>query len=64
MKTSTCYMCDAPETSVEHVPPRGLFPEQKDLPPGVDLRKQYGGISTNSTDCGPSVRSLQALPAQ
>jgi hypothetical protein len=40
MKTRTCYMCDAPETSVEHVPPRCLFPEQKDLPPGVDLRKQ------------------------
>lgn len=36
----TCYMCDAPATSVEHVPPRCLFPAQKDLPPGVDLRKQ------------------------
>ena len=35
-----CYMCDAPATSVEHVPPRCLFPEQKDLPQGVDLRKQ------------------------
>lgn len=35
-----CYMCDQDSTSVEHVPPRCLFPEQKDLPPGVDLRKQ------------------------
>ena len=36
----TCYMCDKPETGVEHVPPRCLFPEQKDIPNGVDLRKQ------------------------
>lgn len=36
----TCYMCNAPKTSVEHVPPRGLFPKSKDLKPGVDLRKQ------------------------
>lgn len=36
----TCYMCSAPKTSVEHVPPRGLFPKAKDLPPGTDLRKQ------------------------
>jgi hypothetical protein len=34
-----CYMCDAIATSVEHVPPRCLFPEQKDLPNGLDLRK-------------------------
>lgn len=33
-------MCDASVTSVEHVPPRCLFPEQKDLPEGEDLRKQ------------------------
>lgn len=32
-------MCDKPETGVEHVPPRCLFPQQKDLPEGVDLRK-------------------------
>jgi hypothetical protein len=36
----TCYMCDRPAKGVEHVPPRCLFPEQKDLPEGVDLRKQ------------------------
>lgn len=40
MTTPTCYMCSAPKTSVEHVPPRGLFPKTKDLPPGVNLRKQ------------------------
>lgn len=33
-------MCDATPTSVEHVPPRCLFPELKDLPNGADLRKQ------------------------
>jgi len=33
-------MCAAEATSVEHVPPRGLFPKQKDLPAGVNLRKQ------------------------
>ena len=36
----TCYMCEKLATSVEHVPPRCLFPEKKDLPDGVDLRKQ------------------------
>lgn len=40
MSVTQCYMCDASATSVEHVPPRCLFPEQKDLPSGVDLRKQ------------------------
>lgn len=35
----TCYMCDEEATSFEHVPPKCLFPEQKDLPEGIDLRK-------------------------
>lgn len=34
-----CYMCDSLPTSVEHVPPRCFFPEQKDLPGGVNYRK-------------------------
>ena len=38
--SQTCYMCNATSTSVEHVPPKCLFPEKKDLPEGVDLRKQ------------------------
>ena len=37
--SNTCYMCDAPATSGEHVPPKCLFPERKDLPPQTDLRK-------------------------
>ncbi|WP_306332040.1 hypothetical protein [Vibrio injensis] len=36
----TCYMCDAIATSAEHVPPKCLFPESKDLPDGGDLRKK------------------------
>lgn len=34
-----CYLCDEPAVGVEHVPPRCLFPKAKDLPAGVDLRK-------------------------
>lgn len=33
-------MCEKEATSTEHVPPKCLFPEVKDLPKGVDLRKQ------------------------
>ena len=29
--SDTCYACGAAATSVDHVPPRVLFPEQKDL---------------------------------
>lgn len=35
----TCYTCEARATSDEHVPPKCLFPERKDLPSGIDLRK-------------------------
>jgi len=36
----TCYMCDAPATqAAEHAPPKCFFPEKKDLPKGIDLRK-------------------------
>ena len=31
MPRPTCYMCDVPATSREHVPPRCLFPESKDI---------------------------------
>lgn len=34
----TCYMCEKESTSVEHAPPRCIFPEQKDLQPGEDYR--------------------------
>jgi hypothetical protein len=32
-------MCDSLATSSEHVPPKCFFPEKKDLPREVDLRK-------------------------
>ncbi len=51
----TCYMCDSPATSVEHVPPRCFFPEQKDLPAGVDYRK--GLITVPSCDVHNSDKS-------
>ena len=34
-----CYACAEPATTREHVPPRCLFPESKDLPTGLDLRR-------------------------
>lgn len=40
MAGKTCYMCSNIATSTEHVPPRCLFPEKKDLPAGMELRKQ------------------------
>lgn len=55
MSSQKCYACDSPKTSVEHVPPRCLFPEKKDLPPGVDLRKQL--ITVPSCDAHNSAKS-------
>lgn len=49
MKQKTCYLCDEIATSVEHVPPRCLFPEQKDLPEGVNLRKQLFTVPSCDT---------------
>lgn len=40
MASKTCYLCEKIATSVEHVPPKCIFPEQKDLPDGVNLRNQ------------------------
>ncbi|MCZ2442845.1 MAG: hypothetical protein LC101_03605 [Flavobacteriales bacterium] len=34
----TCYMCDLEKTSLEHVPPKCIFPESKDTN-GIDFRK-------------------------
>lgn len=52
---SKCYRCDAEATSDEHVPPKCLFPEQKDLPAGVDYRKNL--ITVPSCDLHNSARS-------
>jgi len=37
MTGQTCYMCEVMATSSEHVPPKCIFPEVKDL--GIDYRK-------------------------
>ncbi len=36
---NTCYMCESEATSREHVPPKCIFPEKKDLPKRFDFRK-------------------------
>lgn len=36
--TTTCYMCDELATTKEHVPPKCLFPEAKDIQNGVSYR--------------------------
>src|SRR6266849_2119003 len=50
MPVKTCYMCDKPATSMEHVPPRCFFPPQDDLPKGkgMDFRKNL--ITVRSCD--------------
>jgi hypothetical protein len=49
----TCYMCDSPSTSREHVPPRSLFPEAKDV--GGDYRNNL--ITVPSCDLHNSGKS-------
>lgn len=34
-----CYCCCAHATTVEHTPPKCLFPEEKDLPSGMGFRR-------------------------
>lgn len=48
-------MCQREKTSVEHVPPRCLFPQQKDLDDGDDLRKQL--ITVPSCDIHNTAKS-------
>lgn len=52
---NTCYYCGKPATSTEHVPPKALFPEQKDSPEGVDYRKNL--FTVPSCDEHNSVKS-------
>lgn len=52
---STCYMCDRPETSREHVPAKSIFPERKDTPSGHDYRQNL--ISVPSCDVHNCVKS-------
>ena len=58
-------MCESEATSDEHAPPKCLFPERKDLPPGADYRINL--ITVPSCDEHNSLKSqhdeylLQAL---
>ena len=52
---NTCYMCDALATSSEHVPAKCFFPERKDLPNGIDLRKNL--IKVPSCNAHNSLKS-------
>ena len=49
-----CYMCEKGATGDEHVPPKCLFPEKKDLPE-LDLRKNL--MSVPSCDEHNSLKS-------
>ena len=51
----TCYMCDMPETSNEHVPPKCFFPEQKDIGEGRDYRQNL--LTVPSCDLHNSKKS-------
>ena len=51
----TCYKCDEPATSKEHVPPRCLFPKQKDSIAKLNLRKNL--ITVPSCDMHNSHKS-------
>ena len=50
----TCYMCDAEAMGKEHVPPKCLFPEEKDMP-GTHFRENP--IKVPSCDAHNSAKS-------
>lgn len=52
---STCYMCDRPATSSEHVPPKAFFPKAADTPEGDDLRQNL--ITVPACDLHNSAKS-------
>src|SRR5450759_5091903 len=37
--SGSCYACEQPAVTEEHVPPLCLFPAQKDLPRGISCRR-------------------------
>jgi hypothetical protein len=54
VKNETCYMCENPPTSREHVPPKCLFPESKDVK-GQNFRENL--ITVPSCDLHNSKKS-------
>lgn len=63
--TEECYYCNRLGTTVEHVPPRCLFPEEKDF--GVDYRKNLITVKScvehNSKKSGADENLRQILVA-
>ncbi len=55
MSVATCYMCTATANSREHVPPKCLFPEAKDIGENVELRKNL--ITVPSCELHNSAKS-------
>lgn len=51
----TCYMCSLPATSLEHAPPKCLFPTARDTENGINLRKNL--ITVPSCDEHNSAKS-------
>jgi len=51
----TCYMCSERSTSREHIPPKCIFPEKKDLLKGYNFRKDL--ITVPSCDVHNSHKS-------
>lgn len=43
---TTCYMCNQQATTLEHAPPKCIFPEKKDVPSGKDYRKDLITVSS------------------
>lgn len=64
-KNTTCYMCDKPGTSREHVPAKSIFPEGKDTP-GDDYRQSLIMVpSCDAHNCAKSSDDeylMQVLP--
>jgi hypothetical protein len=54
-KIETCYMCNREASSREHVPPKCFFPDRKDLPVGIDFRRNL--ITVPSCDLHNSGKS-------
>jgi len=55
MTDRCCYFCGKPATSKEHVPPKALFPKQKDSPDKIDYRKNL--VTVPSCDLHNSSKS-------
>jgi hypothetical protein len=60
-------MCNEEGSTREHAPPRCIFPDSKDLPPGIDYRKDLITVPAcpahNTVKCKDDEYLLYVLPA-